>query len=324
MAKEEACVLGFWWLVMVTMQVGFVFGAANLSQCRGGGLPEYPTYLLAIGGVVALAAAGFELQLADLDSCWVFIRALFTIANVLDVATDSLGYGQVVASTSCGDDSLEQAWQQALEQSDFAINMPLNDLAMWAWILSGVQFVIAFLMLLVIFFSDEEVNSDEEETEVPMFVGDLLGLDCLAGDLNTKEGGNEEDVSMIRSILKLVFRLLCETLPQLHLQISTLSLSLSLEGWNQGAWQTLASVAFSLALVVLKPKELFTVVLFIGERVQKIPTDYNCCGVFGFLLLIIFIIGVVFLEVVACIKFVAIFGCPQHVWNLNGCVEISV
>mmetsp|Transcript_25132 Transcript_25132/g.57104 ORF Transcript_25132/g.57104 Transcript_25132/m.57104 type:complete len:299 (+) Transcript_25132:85-981(+) len=296
---------GLFWPIalIVCSQLGVLIATAATAECKGPGLAKaHPGVWDWVAGLV-LAAVAVD---AGVGCCsgwrcgyfmsgWkfsYFMTVFFTGLNVLDLYTDAMAAGSIFASHLCSASQIDSTWLQVLEQSTLPFSVPL-------WLVAALAFCAGWLQLAlgVIIHEGNEYGK-----------ADIVGFETIAATVSTP--ADVEDPA--RVALKFTLRLLAENVFQLHLQLSTIGLSLALVGWDEAAGTMMGSAAVS-------------AVFLLGKFAQAIPVltkELNRGG--AFVCVVLPGIATLLLVGYAVLKFWALFQCPQHVVNITGCAELEL
>jgi len=333
-----------WLAALILLQLVFLGAASAMADCRGAGLAECPSSLLCLAGAVALAAAGTELQLVRPVCSWGRLATLgLTVFNVFDIFTDSLSAGVIVATHLCEESKMDEAWLQVVEQSVLPTTLPLWVVACAAWASGGLQLVLAVFLLAT--------RGGTGTSVAGAAVADVMGFETLAAgvtdpkllrDDDNASAANAEDEASTAEIpmdnatwqereqargtallVKFGLRLGAENLFQMHVQLTSVGLSLALVGWNLASQKILVSAAFSVGFLLTKCYQFAPGIVDIAQRANF--SQGNVFGKFSFVFLFALpIILVPIAGVYGILKFVAIFMCPQSLLNVTGCAEIDI
>mmetsp|Transcript_62721 Transcript_62721/g.168220 ORF Transcript_62721/g.168220 Transcript_62721/m.168220 type:complete len:279 (-) Transcript_62721:60-896(-) len=271
-----------------------------------------------------------------------------TALNIVDAATDGLATGSVVAAAIGGASKIEEARQcapgcsgccffvaalawcgvclgptnftclarvlrEVVSQSVLPFHVPLWAVALFAWCFGGVQMLGAAALLSTGKPYATAAAADLMGFETfPL----LMAPDADAEELSEAERKEADGQANGRTGMKFLFRLFLENIFQLHLQITTLGLSLALVGWDDAARNMVLSIALSSLFLIKKLVEAAPVVgadlmnpaALVGQKV--------CSGSLC--------ICTTLLVAYAAAKFWALFGCPQHLLNVTGCAELDL
>mmetsp|Transcript_15158 Transcript_15158/g.33808 ORF Transcript_15158/g.33808 Transcript_15158/m.33808 type:complete len:153 (-) Transcript_15158:46-504(-) len=120
---------------------------------------------------------------------------------------------------------------------------------------------------------------------------------------------------LAKFMTKFFFRILAENAFQLHVQITTVALSVALMGWTDGAEAVLYSIALSTVMLLYK----------LGQTLADVQTIWNVvddsvlrAGIASGVVLALLVVSY------ALAKIWALFQCPDHVLNLSGCVKLDL
>mmetsp|Transcript_59722 Transcript_59722/g.128681 ORF Transcript_59722/g.128681 Transcript_59722/m.128681 type:complete len:123 (+) Transcript_59722:3-371(+) len=115
---------------------------------------------------------------------------------------------------------------------------------------------------------------------------------------------------------KFMLRLLAENIFQLHLQLTTLGLTMALVGFDSAAQLMLLSALFSGASLVQKLLQYSSTILDIFHQLEK-PIHLK-------VILFLATVATVVLVSYAALKFAALGWCAQYLLNVTGCVVLDV
>jgi len=277
-------------LFLVVSQLGMLIAVAVGADCEGAGLAKVPETAWYAVACIALFAMVCD-ALVGWRSGWAVVTIFFTGLNIVDVYTDAMAAGAVWAAHFCSESRLDSAWTQVVQQSAMPVYVPL-------WLLMSLAFCAGWVQLAI-----ASIGLSQNGLAVS---ADLVGFETMADFLSEKNPSRDNSAES-RTLGKFVFRLVAENLMQLHLQLSTVGLSLSLVGWDSAAESMLVSVGVSGFFVLAKLIQAAPVVCKGGPGavvVLGIPT----LGLVGY----------------AAFKFWALFYCADHLVNVTGCVELEL
>jgi len=294
---------GLFWPIalIVCSQLGVLIATAATAECKGPGLAKaHPGVWDWVAGLV-LAAVAVD---AGVGCCsgwrcgyfmsgWkfsYFMTVFFTGLNVLDLYTDAMAAGSIFASHLCSASQMDSTWLQVVEQSTLPFSVPL-------WLVAALAFCAGWLQFLM-------------ALTVPDYAAaDLVGFETIAAAISTERQAEDPD----KVATKFVLRLFAENLFQLHVQLSTIALSLALVGWDDAAETMMVSVGLSAVFLLAK---LAQSVPGVVKQYSMIPEAQCMIGIYG--------IATLLLVGYAVLKFWALFQCPQHVVNISGCAELEL
>jgi len=332
--------LHYWLVAVILLQWAFFVATAFMADCRGAGLAESPSLLLYLASATALTAALTESQLVK--SCCSIKRLAtlaFTAFNFFDSFTDSLSAGSVVASHFCEESKMDEAWLQVVEQSLLPVSIPLWVVACGAWAAGGLQIALVIYMAgisdrreqkatvadllgfetLATAVIDKGVLLDDPTDDGDAVAGEAELLDEPTNDADRAVGESKElsDDQKSSMMFKFALRLVAENLLQMHVQLTTVGLSLALAGWSSATLKVLLSAAMSATFLTVKFVQTVPAVRGMWAE-PGYPVEAKC----------IFIAFPVSLTVVLGVygigKFMALFVCPDSLLNMSGCAEVNM
>jgi len=345
-------ILGYWWTALVFVQL-ILFFASSRAECGSVALAKTPLHHLgAIWTFIAVVVSAacwtewvmwFKFQPQNQDSdrpwykpftCW-FLMSM-TIVNITDICTDSLTVGVMVATHSCASSGIPDVWRQVVEQSWLPCFIPLWSLALVAWLTTAGQFAVA----LVVGYRNTSQSAIAEAADLLGFEIVLQCIECPSGALvndhdvagpgdveskcpsgalvNDHNAEGPRDVASKLNaadmrVTKFILRTLFENCLQLHVQITTVALSVALTGWQQG----------SILMMIFAASALCSMACALAD-VPQMMADANEAGSHWTKVVIwTSVFAAVFFFAYAVAKFWAVFYCEFAAMNLSGCVVLK-
>jgi len=130
-----------WWVVLLLIQPALVYEASHQAAC-GVGLADCPSSLFFASAAVATLATLTELWAAPRARSWGrVLSCMFTWLNILDVCTDSLFLGVVIASENCSSCMIDDLYSRmtSLPTSE-GDNGLFTKRAIVTWLVASMQF----------------------------------------------------------------------------------------------------------------------------------------------------------------------------------------
>uniref|UniRef100_A0A7S4LPC2 Solute carrier family 40 protein n=1 Tax=Oxyrrhis marina TaxID=2969 RepID=A0A7S4LPC2_OXYMA len=230
--------------------------------------------------------------------------------------------------------------RQVVLQSSLPFHMPLWVLALVAWLLTGLQFGAALsnweespsvvfdalgFETLSDFWKEVDTKRAAEAGMASEAAEARKDLEVMAGraGMAAHEAGSASDASeqdneraaIARFVTKFFFRLLAENAFQLHVQITTVALSVALMGWSDAAEMMLYSIGISAAMLIAKLAQSLADLRMIWQDVTDPVLQVMIVGAVVLTLLVV---------VYALAKIWALFWCPDHIFNVRGCAEMNL
>uniref|UniRef100_A0A7S4GKY1 Uncharacterized protein n=1 Tax=Oxyrrhis marina TaxID=2969 RepID=A0A7S4GKY1_OXYMA len=301
MSNQEASRLSCMWSFgLILMQFVVLTGSAHGASCAGAGLAQAPLWVWPLIAGCCLFAFGTELAVLTSAPSWQFKFSYTipsTVMNIFDVCTDALAAGVMLASYNCEDCRLEAAWKQVAAKSALRVNIPLWSIALFAWLATLPQFLIPLF-------------TDSHNSFVDL---DLLGFETIA---SLPEKTSDANSTQERFMFKFFLRLLAENAFQIHVQITIAGLSIALTGWTSAVYMMLVSIGTSSVMLLFKLCQLAPDVFAVFEMNKR--------DRFGKIVFFNGLLAAFVVVAYALAKILALFVCPQHLLNYNGCAEFDV
>uniref|UniRef100_A0A7S4GKK5 Uncharacterized protein n=1 Tax=Oxyrrhis marina TaxID=2969 RepID=A0A7S4GKK5_OXYMA len=305
MQKDDASrLLRVWSAGLILKQVVLLIGPAIGVSCAGAGLAQAPLWVwFHIAGWCFFAFGTELLVCGDRPACQSNFSYTMpsTVLNIFDVCTDALAAGVMLASYNCEDCRLEATWEQVAAKSALPVSIPLWSIALLAWLATLPQ------CLMPLYISSAR---DDQ------FIGfDLLGFETVASATRRKKH-LERNSTQERFMFKFFLRLLAENAFQIHVQITIAGLSIALTGWTPAVDIMLISIYTTFVVLLFKFCQLWPDFWLVFESFKS---DMPAKVVFLNVLLAAFVV-----VAYALAKILALFVCPQHLLNFDGCAEFDV
>uniref|UniRef100_A0A7S4LPQ5 Uncharacterized protein n=1 Tax=Oxyrrhis marina TaxID=2969 RepID=A0A7S4LPQ5_OXYMA len=234
--------------------------------------------------------------------------------------------------------------RQVVLQSSLPFHMPLWVLALVAWLLTGLQFGAALsnweespsvvfdalgFETLSDFWKDADARREARASTAEyvliaptMTLAESMAMprekvmareEARARASEARE--RKERAAIARFVTKFFFRLLAENAFQLHVQITTVALSVALMGWSDAAEMMLYSIGISAAMLIAKLAQSLADLRMIWQDVTDPVLQVMIVGAVVLTLLVV---------VYALAKIWALFWCPDHIFNVRGCAEMNL
>uniref|UniRef100_A0A7S4GNA7 Solute carrier family 40 protein n=1 Tax=Oxyrrhis marina TaxID=2969 RepID=A0A7S4GNA7_OXYMA len=324
-------------VLILAASIGTLGRSAGGVRRSGAGVAAYPQWTLAviaIAGAMAFATEAHQCCEAGYLVWGMAMTMPSTVLNVADICTDALSAGSMIASSFCEGCRMEEAWRQVVLQSSLPFHMPLWVLALVAWLLTGLQFGAALLNWeaspSVVFDAlgfetlsdfwkavDAKLLSEAWLSDDAQLSEALMGYQQRLSDAQAlmRARTRNENAAIARFVTKFFLRLLAENAFQLHVQVTTVALSVALMGWTDGAEMMLYSIGISAAMLIAKLAQSLADLRMIWQKVTSPVFQVMIVGAVVLTLLVV---------VYALAKIWALFWCPDHILNVRGCAEMNL